>query len=180
MAVRIRCEFPASVRKSSRVLPARSCGAGFASPIEKPRSAHFYVYVAIRFLTSSAESPDTRIIFRRLLWPEAMVTEERGTFKSFARNLTQASFALPSTGAEVKETLSAPPSSPVIVFFLAWGWTLTENATPPPDSVIGINPLSPAKTPFPPATRPPQAALEGAAAFGAFRCLSSTRLPKRA
>jgi hypothetical protein len=101
------------------MLPDRSCGAGFASPIEKPRSAHFYIYVAIRFLTSSAESPDTRITFRWLLWPEAMVTEERGTFKSFAKKSMQASFALPSIGGEVRETFSAPSSSPVIVFFLA-------------------------------------------------------------
>ena len=75
--------------------------------------------IAIRSLTSSAESPDTRITFRRLLWPEAMVTEERGTFKSFTKNMMQASFALPSIGGEVRETLSAPSSSPVIAFFLA-------------------------------------------------------------
>lgn len=48
-----------------------------------------------------------------------MVTEERGTFKSFARNLTQASFALPSTGGAVREIFSAPSSLPVIAFFLA-------------------------------------------------------------
>ncbi len=49
------------------------------------KSYALLTFIAIRSLTSSAESPDTRITFLRLLWPEAMVTEERGTFKSFAK-----------------------------------------------------------------------------------------------
>jgi hypothetical protein len=57
----------------------------------------------------------------RLLWPDAMVTELRGTFKSFAKNSTQASFARPSTGGAVNETFNASPTSPVIPFFFARG-----------------------------------------------------------
>jgi hypothetical protein len=59
-----------------------------------------------------------------------MVTEDRGTFKSFAKNSMQASLARPSMGAEVKESFSASPCSPVMAFFLARGWTLTANVTP--------------------------------------------------
>ena len=91
------------------------------------------VYILRRFLTSSAESPETRIIFWRLVWPEAMVTEDRGSFKSFAKNSMQASLARPSTGGEVRVSLSASPSSPVMAFFLARGWTLTVKVTPPLD-----------------------------------------------
>ena len=54
-----------------------------------------------------------------------MVTEDRGTFKSFAKNSMQAAFARPSTGGAVSETFSASPSSPVMAFFFARGWTLT-------------------------------------------------------
>lgn len=79
------------------------------------------VYIPMRFLTSSADSPDTRITFRRPFWPDAMVTEERGTFKRFAKNSMQASLAHPSMGGAVRETLSASPSSPVIAFFFARG-----------------------------------------------------------
>jgi len=42
--------------------------------------------------------PLTRITLFRLFWPEAMVTDDRGAFKSFANNSMQAWFALPSTG----------------------------------------------------------------------------------
>ena len=42
---------------------------------------------------------------RRLFWPDAMVTEERGTFKRFAKNSMQASLARPSTGAAVSDEL---------------------------------------------------------------------------
>jgi hypothetical protein len=107
------------------MLLGKSCGrgpparVGFA--IEELRSTRSSIYIAIRFLTSSVANPDTRITFLRLLWPEAMVTEERGTFKSFAKNVIQASFALPSIGGEVRETFSVPSSSPVIAFFLARG-----------------------------------------------------------
>jgi hypothetical protein len=63
-----------------------------------------------------------------------MVTEERGTFKSFAKNSMQAALALPSIGGAVRETLSAPPSMPVIAFFWAQGWILTERVTPSGES----------------------------------------------
>src|SRR5579862_8851421 len=66
----------------------------------------------------------------RLVWPDAMVTELRDTFKSFAKNSMQASLALPSTGGEVKETFRASPSSPVMSFFFALGWTFIAKATP--------------------------------------------------
>src|SRR5580692_1227275 len=89
------------------------------------------LYLAILLRNSSAESLETRITFWRLVWPEAMVTEERGTFKRFAKNSMQASLARPSTGGEVKESLRAVPSSPVMAFFLARGWTFTANVTPP-------------------------------------------------
>ncbi len=59
-----------------------------------------------------------------------MVTEERGTFKRFARNSMQAALALPSTGGAVKDSFSAPPSSPVMAFFRARGWSLTAKVTP--------------------------------------------------
>jgi hypothetical protein len=60
-----------------------------------------------------------RITLLRLVWPEAMVTEERGTFKSLARNSMQAWLARPSMGGELREILSALLTSPVIAFFLA-------------------------------------------------------------
>src|ERR1700684_3694846 len=82
-------------------------------------------YIPIRLRTSSAESPETRITFLRLVWPEAMLTEDRGTIKSFAKNSMHASFARPSMGGEVRESFKVSPSSPVIAFFLARGWTLT-------------------------------------------------------
>jgi hypothetical protein len=41
--------------------------------------------------TSSAESPETRTTFWRLVWPEAMVTEDLGTFKNFAKKSMQVS-----------------------------------------------------------------------------------------
>ena len=68
-----------------------------------------------------AVTPATRMTLFRLLWPEAMVTEDRGTFKSFAKNSMQASLARPSTGGVVSETFRASPSSPVMAFFLARG-----------------------------------------------------------
>jgi len=66
-----------------------------------------------------------RMTLFRLVWPEAMVTEERGTFKSFAKNSMQASLARPSTGGLVRETFNASRNSPVMAFFFARGWTLT-------------------------------------------------------
>jgi hypothetical protein len=50
-----------------------------------------------------------------------MVTEDRGTFKSFAKKSMQAWLARPSTGGEVIESFSASPSSPVMAFCLARG-----------------------------------------------------------
>jgi hypothetical protein len=54
-----------------------------------------------RFWSSSTDSPTTRITFLRLLRPDAMVMEERGSFKRFARNSMQASLARPSAGGAV-------------------------------------------------------------------------------
>jgi hypothetical protein len=76
---------------------------------------------AMRFLTSSAESPTTRMTFVRLVSPEAMVTEDRGTFKSFAKNSMHAALALPSIGGAVREIITVSPSSPVMAFFFARG-----------------------------------------------------------
>src|SRR5437879_12640082 len=67
-----------------------------------------------------------------------MLTEARGTFKRFAKNSMQASLARPSTGGAVRETLSASPSSPVIAFFFAPGWSLTAKVAPVEVSRIGI------------------------------------------
>src|SRR3954468_21372462 len=66
----------------------------------------------------------------RLVWPDAMVTEDRGTFKSFAKKSMQASLARPSTGGVVSESFSASPSSPVMAFVLARGCTFTANEIP--------------------------------------------------
>src|SRR5439155_21791901 len=94
------------------------------------RGQPWRVYILIRLLISSVESPTTRITFLRLLWPDAMVTEERGSFKSLARNSTQASLARPSIGGAVSESLSASPTSPVMAFLLARGCTLTAKVAP--------------------------------------------------
>src|SRR6266446_8356719 len=92
--------------------------------------------ISRRFLISSADSPATRITLFRLLWPAAIVTDERGTFKSFAKKSMQASLALPSTGGAVSESLSASPTCPVIAFFFARGCTLTAKVTPPEEFFI--------------------------------------------
>jgi hypothetical protein len=76
--------------------------------------------------------------FLRLFWPDAMVTEERGTFKRFAKNSMQAWLARPSTGGVVRETLSASPSSPMTAFFRALGCTLIAKDIPLDASRIGI------------------------------------------
>src|ERR1700687_4055626 len=78
-------------------------------------------YIAMRLRNSSAERLATRMTLFLLLWPEAMVTEDRGTFKSLAKNSMHASLARPSMGGEVRETLSATPTSPVMAFFFARG-----------------------------------------------------------
>ena len=91
-----------------------------------------------RFRNSSAVSPATRIIFLRPDWPDAMVTDERGTFKRSAKNSIQASLARPSMGGAVNVSFSASPSSPVMAFFLPRGWTLTVKTTPDSHSRIGI------------------------------------------
>src|SRR5579863_4539439 len=83
-----------------------------------------------RSRTYSPVTPVTRMTLLRLVWPDAMVTEDRGTFKSFAKNSMHASLARPSTGGVVKETFRASPSSPVMAFFFARGRTRTEKETP--------------------------------------------------
>src|ERR1700690_915180 len=84
----------------------------------------------------SAVRPATRITLFRLLWPAAIVTEERGTFKSSAKNSMQAWLALPSTGGAVRATFNAPPTSPVTPFFFARGCTLTAKVTPAGEFLI--------------------------------------------
>jgi hypothetical protein len=63
----------------------------------------------------------TRITLLRLVRPDAIVTEEHGTFKRLAKNSMQASLARPSTGGAVRAILRAFPTSPVIAFFRALG-----------------------------------------------------------
>jgi hypothetical protein len=73
--------------------------------------------------------PETRITLRLLLWPEAMVTEERGTRKSLAKKPMQAALAFPSTGGAVTESLIVSPIWPVIAVCLARGRTFTAKLT---------------------------------------------------
>src|SRR5580704_17740822 len=89
-----------------------------------------WCYVLSRRCTSSADNPATRMTLFRLVSPDAMVTEERGTSKSFAKNSMQASLARPSTGGAIKASFSASPTTPVMAFFLARGWTFTAKDTP--------------------------------------------------
>src|ERR1700727_2956000 len=91
-----------------------------------------------RSLTCSAVTPTARITLFRLVSPAAIVTEERGRFKSFAKRSIQAALALPLVGEAVREIFSASPISPVIAFFLARGWTLTAKVVPASESQTGI------------------------------------------
>src|SRR5215468_4682613 len=104
----------------------------------RPRSARYHDQLRSRPITYSRLTPVTQITLFRLVWPDAMVTEERGTFKSFAKNSTQALFARPSIGGVASDTFSASPNSPVSAFFFARGYTLTANETPPRLSSILI------------------------------------------
>jgi len=61
------------------------------------------------------------MILLRLDSAAAIVTDERDTLKSFAKQSMQASLARPSTGGEVSETFNASPTSPVMASFLARG-----------------------------------------------------------
>ena len=83
-----------------------------------------------RSSTHAAVTPATRITLLRLLCPAAIVTDERGTFKSSAKNATHASFARPSIGGAVSATFSASPTSPTMAFFFARGCTLTDKVAP--------------------------------------------------
>jgi hypothetical protein len=76
----------------------------------------------------------------RLLCPETIVIEARGTFKSSVKKSTQASFARPSTGGAVKATLSASPNCPTTAFRLARGWSFNRNVTPAAVSLTAIMP----------------------------------------
>ncbi len=96
----------------------------------------------MRVRTVSGEIPATRITLLRLVWPDAMVTEERGTFKSFAKKSMQTALALPSMGGAVSATFSASPVSPVMALFVARGCTLTAKLTPASVCCIGINCLA--------------------------------------
>jgi hypothetical protein len=94
--------------------------------------------------TSSADNPATRTTLFRVLAPDAILTEPRGTFKRFAKNSIQASFAFPSTGGAVSATLIASPTSLVIAFFFARGWSLTANVT-----LLGESRVESKKSPMP-------------------------------
>src|ERR1700731_4400130 len=87
---------------------------------------------------SSADNPATRITLFRLVSPDVIVMEERGTSKRFAKNSMQASFARPSVGGAVKASFIALPTSPIRAFFLARGFTLTAKVAPAGVSRIGI------------------------------------------
>src|ERR1700678_691881 len=78
----------------------------------------------------SADKPATQITLIRLARPAAIVTDERDTFKSFAKKSMQAWLALPSAGGAMRDSFRASPSSPVRAFFFARGWTLTAKLTP--------------------------------------------------
>src|SRR5258708_31506310 len=82
--------------------------------------------------------PVIRTVFRRLVAPLVMVTDERGIWKKSAKNSTTAWLALPSTGGAVSASFSASPTAPVIAFFLARGCTLTAKLTPSARSWSGI------------------------------------------
>ena len=73
-------------------------GANFAEALGKIQK-----WPLNRSRNSSADTPTIRITFLRLFWPDAMVTEERATFKRFARNSTQASLARPSTAGRQRQ-----------------------------------------------------------------------------
>jgi hypothetical protein len=75
----------------------------------------------MRLRNSLADNPATRMTLFRLVWPEAMVTEDRGTFKNLAKNSMQTALARPSTGGAVSDTFNASSNSPVMAFFLARG-----------------------------------------------------------
>src|SRR6202521_3774763 len=102
------------------------CGAGALARDQLP----------MRSRTCWAVRPKTRITLFRLVWPAAIVTEERGRFKSFAKNSMPAALALPSTGGAVRASFSASPTSPVMAFFFARGWTLTAKVAPLGDFLI--------------------------------------------
>jgi hypothetical protein len=55
----------------------------------------------------------------------AIVTDDRGTFKNFAKKAMQASFARPSTGGAASASFMALPIVPVMAFLRARGWTFT-------------------------------------------------------
>src|SRR5438552_13143405 len=78
------------------------------------------------------------MIFRRLVSPLAMVTDERGILKISAKNSTTARLALPSTGGAVRASFSASPTAPVMAFLRARGCTFTLKLTPAAASRIGI------------------------------------------
>src|SRR6266850_6553855 len=101
--VRISC------RRSEKVIEfSRSVWRG------RPRPRQGKLTRAFRI--SSATNPATRMTFLRLVWPDAMVTEEGGTFKRFARNSIQARLARPSDAGAVSDSLSASPTSPDGIF----------------------------------------------------------------
>ena len=67
-----------------------------------------------------------------------MVTDERATFKSSARNRMHASLARPSIGGAVTASFRAPSSSPRTWFFLAFGCRRMPRLTPDAVSRMSI------------------------------------------
>src|SRR5437868_4098620 len=122
----------------------------FGLPAGAARSSSFLLVIATsRYWDESrsqnclAVTPATRTTLSRLRSPEAILTEERRTFKDLAKNSTHASLAAPFTGGAVMASLSAPPTSPVIEFVFARGCTLTGKVMLPECSVTDTMGLPP-------------------------------------
>src|SRR6476646_8281156 len=94
-------------------------------------------------------TPAIRTVLFRLVSPLAMVTEERGIANKSAKNSITAWLALPSTGGAVSASLSASPTTPVIAFLRARGWTFTEMPIPLAVSCRGIMPALAARRIWP-------------------------------
>jgi hypothetical protein len=96
----------------------------------------------MRLRISATDSTEIRYT---LLRPEAIVTEDRGSFKSLAKNSTQAALTLPSMGGAVSGSLSASPISPVMAFFLSARMNLNRkrNAGYPVTSVVKPSAVKP-------------------------------------
>src|SRR5436305_15234781 len=95
----------------SKVAPVSDVHAGAPARDQPLNRSRRYSFV----------TPATRMSLFRLDWPEAMVTEDRGTFKSLAKNTMQAWLARPSAGGLGKGIFMLGPSSAVTATFLGPG-----------------------------------------------------------